>query len=294
MGCSRSAWLKDTADPVVRALEQRIAAVTGLDLRPPYAEYLQVVNYGLGGHYEPHFDHATVREPLGWSWGGAQGGSYSALGMVLGVILGWFLGWCLRRSPGWSLGRFLGWSLDVLGNGPWGSLWGGLWASPSGISGGGPWGGPWDEAQGCPWGGPWDGSQGGPSDVPGGEPWGDAPGMVAWGEVPGGVPMVIPGMVPGMFLGREGRKEGRKEGGRDVPGGSSEPPALLGRGGASRLSHDSMGPTVPMGLTIPTFSLLGQSRKSPLYRMKSGNRIATVMIYVSRVPPHFWTLHGHQ
>ncbi|NWV00836.1 P4HA3 hydroxylase, partial [Upupa epops] len=59
---SKSAWLKDTADPVVRALEQRIAAITGLDLRPPYAEYLQVVNYGLGGHYEPHFDHATSRK----------------------------------------------------------------------------------------------------------------------------------------------------------------------------------------------------------------------------------------
>ncbi|NXW54010.1 P4HA3 hydroxylase, partial [Eurystomus gularis] len=59
---SKSAWLKDTADPVVQALEQRIAAVTGLDLRPPYAEYLQVVNYGLGGHYEPHFDHATSRK----------------------------------------------------------------------------------------------------------------------------------------------------------------------------------------------------------------------------------------
>ncbi|XP_010072866.1 PREDICTED: prolyl 4-hydroxylase subunit alpha-3, partial [Pterocles gutturalis] len=59
---SKSAWLKDTADPVVRMLEQRIAAVTGLDLRPPYAEYLQVVNYGLGGHYEPHFDHATSRK----------------------------------------------------------------------------------------------------------------------------------------------------------------------------------------------------------------------------------------
>ncbi|XP_010121554.1 PREDICTED: prolyl 4-hydroxylase subunit alpha-3-like, partial [Chlamydotis macqueenii] len=59
---SKSAWLKDTADPVVRVLEQRIAAVTGLDLRPPYAEYLQVVNYGLGGHYEPHFDHATSRK----------------------------------------------------------------------------------------------------------------------------------------------------------------------------------------------------------------------------------------
>ncbi|NXR65851.1 P4HA3 hydroxylase, partial [Rhadina sibilatrix] len=62
---SKSAWLKDTADPVVRALDRRIAAVTGLDLRPPYAEYLQVVNYGLGGHYEPHFDHATsTKSPL--------------------------------------------------------------------------------------------------------------------------------------------------------------------------------------------------------------------------------------
>lgn len=69
-------------------MEKRMAAVTGLDLRPPYAEYLQVVNYGVGGHYEPHFDHATVRELLGWSWGGGQGGSSGAFGVVLGVIMG--------------------------------------------------------------------------------------------------------------------------------------------------------------------------------------------------------------
>ncbi|XP_043929332.1 prolyl 4-hydroxylase subunit alpha-3 isoform X2 [Protopterus annectens] len=59
---SKSAWLKDTADPLIHKLDQRIAALTGLNVKPPYAEYLQVVNYGIGGHYEPHFDHATSAE----------------------------------------------------------------------------------------------------------------------------------------------------------------------------------------------------------------------------------------
>nr|XP_020647593.1 prolyl 4-hydroxylase subunit alpha-3 [Pogona vitticeps] len=59
---SKSAWLKDTLDPVLVALDRRIAALTGLNIHPPFAEYLQVVNYGLGGHYEPHFDHATSRK----------------------------------------------------------------------------------------------------------------------------------------------------------------------------------------------------------------------------------------
>nr|XP_025042732.1 prolyl 4-hydroxylase subunit alpha-3 isoform X1 [Pelodiscus sinensis] len=59
---SKSAWLKDTVDPVIVSLDQRIAAMTGLNIQPPYAEYLQVVNYGIGGHYEPHFDHATSRK----------------------------------------------------------------------------------------------------------------------------------------------------------------------------------------------------------------------------------------
>lgn len=57
-----SAWLKDTVDPVISNLDLRIAAATGLHAKAPYAEYLQVVNYGIGGHYEPHFDHATVRQ----------------------------------------------------------------------------------------------------------------------------------------------------------------------------------------------------------------------------------------
>uniref|UniRef100_A0ACB8FF01 Uncharacterized protein n=1 Tax=Sphaerodactylus townsendi TaxID=933632 RepID=A0ACB8FF01_9SAUR len=59
---SKSAWLKDTVDPLIVTLNRRIAALTGLNIQHPYAEYLQVVNYGLGGHYEPHFDHATSRK----------------------------------------------------------------------------------------------------------------------------------------------------------------------------------------------------------------------------------------
>ncbi|KAL8191323.1 UNVERIFIED_CONTAM: Prolyl 4-hydroxylase subunit alpha-3 [Gekko kuhli] len=59
---SKSAWLKDTVDPLIVTLDRRIAALTGLNIQHPYAEYLQVVNYGLGGHYEPHFDHATSRK----------------------------------------------------------------------------------------------------------------------------------------------------------------------------------------------------------------------------------------
>ncbi|KAM8975350.1 prolyl 4-hydroxylase subunit alpha-3 [Pelodytes ibericus] len=59
---SKSAWLKNTLHPVIVQLDVRIAAVTGLNVQVPYAEHLQVVNYGIGGHYEPHFDHATSRK----------------------------------------------------------------------------------------------------------------------------------------------------------------------------------------------------------------------------------------
>ncbi|KAM7399106.1 hypothetical protein PAMP_018398 [Pampus punctatissimus] len=57
---SKSAWLKDSAHSVVGKLDQRISKLTGLNVKHPYGEYLQVVNYGIGGHYEPHFDHATL------------------------------------------------------------------------------------------------------------------------------------------------------------------------------------------------------------------------------------------
>lgn len=55
-----SAWLKDSSHAVIGKLDWRISMVTGLTVNHPFGEYLQVVNYGIGGHYEPHFDHATV------------------------------------------------------------------------------------------------------------------------------------------------------------------------------------------------------------------------------------------
>ncbi|XP_069123787.1 prolyl 4-hydroxylase subunit alpha-1-like isoform X1 [Argopecten irradians] len=57
---SKSAWLKDDDDMVIRRVNSRIQAATGLDMTT--AEDLQIANYGLGGHYEPHFDFARKEE----------------------------------------------------------------------------------------------------------------------------------------------------------------------------------------------------------------------------------------
>ncbi|XP_054165484.1 prolyl 4-hydroxylase subunit alpha-1-like [Oppia nitens] len=57
---SKSAWLTNREHPVVQRITQRISAITGLELST--AEELQVVNYGIGGHYEPHFDFARREE----------------------------------------------------------------------------------------------------------------------------------------------------------------------------------------------------------------------------------------
>lgn len=50
---SKSAWLKEEEHKVVRNVVQRTADMTGLTMVT--AEELQVVNYGIGGHYEPHY-----------------------------------------------------------------------------------------------------------------------------------------------------------------------------------------------------------------------------------------------
>lgn len=56
-GCY-SSWLSDEMHPTIDTITKRIAAITHLDMET--VEDLQVVNYGIGGQYEPHYDHSRV------------------------------------------------------------------------------------------------------------------------------------------------------------------------------------------------------------------------------------------
>ena len=53
-----SCWLNDGDDQVIMNANKRVEAITGLQMKT--AEELQISNYGIGGHYEPHFDFARV------------------------------------------------------------------------------------------------------------------------------------------------------------------------------------------------------------------------------------------
>nr|CDJ84989.1 Prolyl 4-hydroxylase alpha-subunit and Tetratricopeptide TPR2 and Oxoglutarate iron-dependent oxygenase domain containing protein [Haemonchus contortus] len=57
---SKSAWLKGWEDEVVDRVNKRIDLMTNLEMET--AEELQIANYGIGGHYDPHFDHARKEE----------------------------------------------------------------------------------------------------------------------------------------------------------------------------------------------------------------------------------------
>lgn len=51
---SQNTWLKYNVLPETKKLRRRLGDITGLDMLAN--EELQVANYGIGGHYEPHFD----------------------------------------------------------------------------------------------------------------------------------------------------------------------------------------------------------------------------------------------
>ncbi|XP_055381326.1 uncharacterized protein LOC129611927 [Condylostylus longicornis] len=52
---NKLAWLKPDTDPLINVIRRRIAHITGLSMDT--AEDLQIANYGIGGHYEPHLDY---------------------------------------------------------------------------------------------------------------------------------------------------------------------------------------------------------------------------------------------
>lgn len=51
---SKNCWLSGRHDPLIDRINRRMTALTGLHLDT--AEDFQVQNYGLAGHYDPHFD----------------------------------------------------------------------------------------------------------------------------------------------------------------------------------------------------------------------------------------------
>ena len=57
---SKSAWLKNSDHEVVDRVNKRIEDVVGLTAET--AEELQVQNYGIGGHYDAHYDFARKEE----------------------------------------------------------------------------------------------------------------------------------------------------------------------------------------------------------------------------------------
>lgn len=58
---SKSAWLTNSEHEHIDRLSKRIELITNLTTKT--AEELQVLNYGIAGHYEPHFDFARKDEP---------------------------------------------------------------------------------------------------------------------------------------------------------------------------------------------------------------------------------------
>lgn len=57
---SKSCWLNGGHDKLIDKINRRMTAITGMNLET--AEDFQVQNYGLAGHYDPHFDFSRDLE----------------------------------------------------------------------------------------------------------------------------------------------------------------------------------------------------------------------------------------
>lgn len=57
---SKSAWLRDYESPAIRTVSNKVQKLSKLSFDT--VEDLQVLNYGIGGQYEPHYDFARPNE----------------------------------------------------------------------------------------------------------------------------------------------------------------------------------------------------------------------------------------
>lgn len=55
MRTSKSVFIRDEVHKYIKVISDRVEDMTGLKITS--AEALQVVNYGIGGHYDPHVDY---------------------------------------------------------------------------------------------------------------------------------------------------------------------------------------------------------------------------------------------
>ena len=62
---SQTAWFTEANEPLIGQLNRRIESITGLsvNMNKSDCELVQIANYGIGGHYEPHYDFARREEP---------------------------------------------------------------------------------------------------------------------------------------------------------------------------------------------------------------------------------------
>ena len=62
---SQTAWFLPEHHEVIGRVNQRIEATTGLSMNMDlsHCEQVQVANYGMGGHYVPHYDIFIVNKP---------------------------------------------------------------------------------------------------------------------------------------------------------------------------------------------------------------------------------------
>ncbi|KAI1305893.1 Prolyl 4-hydroxylase subunit alpha-2 [Halotydeus destructor] len=62
---SQTAWFSTDEHEIADRLARRIEAVTGLsnNMNESHCELMQVANYGMGGHYSPHYDYLIADIP---------------------------------------------------------------------------------------------------------------------------------------------------------------------------------------------------------------------------------------